>query len=79
MLLLHPVFVVSSSFVYECDVTYHGVYVTCELLAGVRPIFGCACQRKLEPLRAQVFSPTQPGTSVSKEPHGKKHLWWFPQ
>lgn len=35
MLLLHPVFVVSSSFVYECDVTYHGVYVTCELLAGV--------------------------------------------
>lgn len=35
MLLLHPVFVVSSSSVYECNVTYQGVYVTRELLAGV--------------------------------------------
>lgn len=66
ILLLHSVFVVSSSFVFEHNVTYHGVYVTRELFAGVCPVLGCACQRKLEPHRAQVCSPMQQSTSVSK-------------
>lgn len=55
--LLCPRFVVSSCFVYECDVMYCGVYVTHESFATVCSLLQYACWGgKSEPLGEATFS-----------------------